>query len=438
MIRKFTHYFLLSTIWLCMVNCEEEDISSPPKPVLQADKTTAEVGEEITFTINEVNADAVSLLPYGFPGGDPGVLIEFTEGTATVPFSYSRPGTFQAIAVANNHSGDGEKVDNVQSAPVTITIFSSKRAISDFSFITINETETEFQVIDISTDTEIDEDAKTITVTVPYGTDVTDLTAAFTASPHSTVTVGGTQQKSEETVNNFSNPVVYTVTANDGSTAAYTVTVNVTPVETATTIKSITPVAVSTSADDKTLGASIDNTTRTIVIYDTLGTPLSQFDSVTIGYELDGDFAILKYNGTEMDQDTRLNLTSMQELDVYSQDSTTAGGIQTYEVYAADAPKLALSFPNLSPDPAGGVNPTDFTFAFNVLSGTDVTSINTLATTTDPAGVTVTSMRVDGALFVSGGAVDYSDPVEFQLTVLDSNLGVSYVVTYTVTVEVVP
>ena len=426
MMRKFTHYILMSVIWCGVVSCEDDEISAPPKPSFQADKTTAEVGEEITFTIPRVDADAVSLLPYGLPGGDPGVLVTFTEGTATVNFAYARPGSFQAIVVANNHTGDGESVRNVQSEPISITITSSKSAITAFSFA------------DISTETEIDEDAKTIEVTVPHGTNLTALKASFTASGFSTVTVGGAAQTSGTTANDFSTPKVYRVTANDGTTADYTVTVNVTPVETTNTIKSISATAVSTNSDEKELHASVDNVGRIIVIYDTLDTPASQFDSIRVGYELDGDFAILKYGGKVMDQDSLLNLTTMKEFDVYSQDSTTAGGIQTYEVYATDAPKLALSFPGLSPDPAAGVEPENFSISITALQGTDIADINTLATTSDPIGVTVTGMKVDGATFVSGGSVDYSEPVEFELTVADTNIGVTYTVVYTVTVTVVP
>ena len=427
MIRKFTHYFLMSALWVGAMSCQEDEVSAPPKPTFQADKTTAEVGEAITFTVTKVKADAVSLIPYGLPGGDAGVPVKFGDDPqATVSFSYARPGTFQAIVVANNHTGDGNSIENVKSEPVTITITSSKSSISDFSFK------------DVNSETTIDEQAKTIQVTVPYGTDVTDLTAVFTASGFSTVTVGSTAQKSGTTTNDFSAPVVYKVTANNGTSSDYTVTVDVTPVETTNTIKSISATAVSTSSDEKSLPASVDNVNRTIVIYDTLGTPADQFDSVRVGYELDGEFAILKYGGSEMDQDSLLNLTAPREFKVYSQDSANAGGIQTYAVYAADAPKLALSFPGLIPDPASGVNPVNFTININALSGTDITNINTLATTDDPAGATVTGMKVDGATFISGGAVDYSDPVEFELTVNDTTLGVTYTVVYTVTVTVVP
>jgi len=63
-----------------------------------------------------------------------------------------------------------------------------------------------------------------ISTTVPYGTDVTRLVATFTVTGIS-VTVGGTDQVSGITANDFSSPVSYMVTAEDGSTQDYTVTV---------------------------------------------------------------------------------------------------------------------------------------------------------------------------------------------------------------------
>src|SRR5579863_6323065 len=76
-----------------------------------------------------------------------------------------------------------------------------------------------------------------IAVTLPYGTNVTALTATFTA-PGSVVTVGGIPQISGVTTNNFTQPVVYTITRIGTGTSAsakasasnvitYTVTITV-------------------------------------------------------------------------------------------------------------------------------------------------------------------------------------------------------------------
>jgi hypothetical protein len=67
-----------------------------------------------------------------------------------------------------------------------------------------------------------------IAVTVPFGTNVTALVANFTTTGVS-VKVGSTIQVSGTTVNNFTRPVTYTVTAADGTTKAYTVTITITP-----------------------------------------------------------------------------------------------------------------------------------------------------------------------------------------------------------------
>ena len=62
-----------------------------------------------------------------------------------------------------------------------------------------------------------------ITATVPFGTDVTGLVPTVTLSEEATVSpASGAAQ-------DFSNPVTYTVTAEDGSEATYTVTVTVLP-----------------------------------------------------------------------------------------------------------------------------------------------------------------------------------------------------------------
>ncbi|MDQ5920062.1 MAG: trimeric autotransporter adhesin [Pseudomonadota bacterium] len=69
---------------------------------------------------------------------------------------------------------------------------------------------------------------ESIVVDMPNGTNVSALVASFTTTGVR-VSVNGITQISESTVNNFTNPLIYTVTANDGSTIKYTVTVSVEP-----------------------------------------------------------------------------------------------------------------------------------------------------------------------------------------------------------------
>jgi len=70
----------------------------------------------------------------------------------------------------------------------------------------------------------IDETAKTIAVAMPKGTGLTALVATF-ATTGANVKVAADLQTSGTTANNFTTPVLYTVTAGNDTTATYTVTV---------------------------------------------------------------------------------------------------------------------------------------------------------------------------------------------------------------------
>ncbi len=70
----------------------------------------------------------------------------------------------------------------------------------------------------------VDIDGTEITVTLPYGTDVNTLIPFFETTGVS-VLIDGVEQISGTTVNDFSNPVTYTVIAEDGTSIEYTITV---------------------------------------------------------------------------------------------------------------------------------------------------------------------------------------------------------------------
>jgi len=410
---------LLSSL-LLLQRCNNDDVSSPPKTTFTVDKTSGSANDtEFTFVVDQVNASSISILPYGTENPSlGGILISgFTDGKATVKFKYAQVGTFNAVVVTNNHNGAGDAM-NAFSDPIAITIGSSLTQLSDFTFDGASKTDTAA--------------VRQITVTVPFGTDVTKLKAKFSSSAFSTVWVGNTQQSSGSTANDFTHPVTFTVKSNRGTTANYTVTVVVTPAEADNTLKAASGKETSKSRKDKVVPAAVDNAAHTIVIYDVLGTTSDAFDSVRFNYTLNGKFALAKYNGKKLKQDSLLNLTSSKQIVVYQQkDSVQA----TYDVYAKVAPKLELSFLNLNPVVAATT--TDFKIAANVLKGTNITQLVPTATITPPAGVTAVITSANDQVFVSGVTeVDFTDPVTFVLTVTDGTL--VYKVNYTVTITVVP
>jgi hypothetical protein len=75
-----------------------------------------------------------------------------------------------------------------------------------------------------------------LAATVPFGTDVTTLVATFQVIGES-VRIGHKAQISSATPNDFTRPVVYTVTAVDGTTRDFTVTVTIGPDPGTTTCK---------------------------------------------------------------------------------------------------------------------------------------------------------------------------------------------------------
>jgi hypothetical protein len=80
---------------------------------------------------------------------------------------------------------------------------------------------TTFNFSNASASTSIDDIAHTVTVTVPRGTDLTNLV------PIISISSGGTFSPASGVPQNFTNPVVYTVTGSNRETQKYTVTVKV-------------------------------------------------------------------------------------------------------------------------------------------------------------------------------------------------------------------
>jgi hypothetical protein len=435
MMRKFTAclVFFASTCFI-LSSCNDDEPATPPKSSVTVNPNSGLAFDtEFTFTVDQVNADAISLLPYGKENGAwGGVLItSFTGGKATVKFKYEQVGVFEAVVVSNNHNATGD-VSNTYSDPVTVTVTSDRKKITAFWF---NDADKDKTVID--------EAAKTITVTVPYEanattpTDVTKLKAKFESSAFSKVSVSGAEQKSGETVVNFSSPVTYTVTAHNGTTTTYEVTVTRAPIEQNPDVKSATGIEKSKSAKDKEIPAYVDNTSRIIVLYDVLETSLNDFDSVNLKYTLDGSWshAILEGKTAHLKADDLIDLkTAPKELTVYSQDSVNVS--EVYTVYAVQAPKLTLKFTDKDPEIVG--TNSGFTIEMKVLKEADK-SYKTEATIEEPnggVGITATIESVNGdTSFASGDDLDFTEDQKFVIKVVDTNLGITYRVTYTATLN---
>jgi hypothetical protein len=169
----------------------------------------------VTGTINEAAVPKTIAVTVPFGTSKTALVATFTSTAtnvkvgATAQTSGTTPNDFTSPVSYTVTAADGSTAVYVVTVNVALN---SAKAITAFSLAGVTGTINEAAV------------PKTIAVTVPSGTNKTALVATFTATGAS-VKVGTTVQTSGTTPNDFTNPVVYTVTAADSTTANYTVTV---------------------------------------------------------------------------------------------------------------------------------------------------------------------------------------------------------------------
>ena len=258
-----------------------------------------------------------------------------------------------------------------------------------------------------------------IAVTLPYGTSVTALPAAFITTGTS-VAVGATSQISTLTLNNFSTPVTYIVTAADGTTTAtYTVTV---------TIAANTAAAIT--------GYSINNVNGIITA---TGTPNVFNIAVTLPYgtSITALPATFTTTGTSVavgvtPQVSTLTLNNFSSPVSYivtaANGTTTATYIVTVTIAANTAAAItAYSINNVSGIITVAGSPNTFNIAVTLPYGTSVTSLPATFTTTG------TSVAVGATPQVSTLTLNnFSSPVTYIVTAANGTTTATYTVTVTI------
>ena len=248
--------------------------------------------------------------------------------------------------------------------------------------------------------------AASVTMPVTGGDNPWKLKAvmALVAALTPTITItGASVSLSSDVANNFSSPVVYTVTAADASTQPYTVTVTVaaSPAKAITAFSFASPAA--TGVIDETL-----HTIAVTVPYGTVVTALTPTitftgASVSLASGLTTDF------------------TSPVVYTVTAADSSTQAYVVTVTVAPPPSfPKAITAFAFSSPAASGVVNETLHTIAVTVPFGTDVTA---LAPTIAITGASVSPL--------SAAPQNFTSPVTYTVTAADASTQ-PYVVTVTV------
>ncbi|MDD5285847.1 MAG: ice-binding family protein, partial [Desulfuromonadaceae bacterium] len=366
----------------------------------------------VAGTVNEPAKTITVALPYGTSVTSQ-VATYTTTGTAVnVGTALQASGTtannFTTPQAYTVSAADGTTTTTPYTVTVTVAPNSAK-AITAFSFVgftafpgTVNEL------------------AKTISVALPFGTNVTALTANFTTTGTG-VKVGATAQTSGAApTNNFTAPVAYTVTAADGTTATYTVTVTVAP----SSAKAITAFSF---AGFTGAAGTINELAKTIAVTVPSGTDVT---ALVATFTATGP--IVKVGSAiQTSVATANNFTTPKDYTVTAADLSTA----TYTVTVTVAPSslktiTAFSFVGFSAFP-GTVNETAKTISVTLPNGTAVTALTAKFTTTG------TVVKVGSTVQTSEAppSNDFTTPKAYTVTAAD---GTTTTTPYTVTVTVAP
>lgn len=275
------------------------------------------------------------------------------------------------------------------------TTQSSAKLLTSFSFNSIN-------VSGI-----IDTVAHTVAITVPVNTDIMNLTPTMTVSDHATISPIGNQD--------FTEPVVYTVTAENGSTQTYTVTV--------------TNLSDPLSSANEITGFQIDSLNVVGVI--TISAPNSQ-NTISIHVPFGTSITALSPTITLSEKATvspasevAVNFTDPINYTVTAEDGTVEVYAVTVvvdqELLSSLKAIIGFSFASLSIE--GVVSENDHTIVIDVPYDTDLTAlVPTIVTsansTVSPSGLTLT---------------DYTNDVIYTVTAQDLTTQ-----TYTIHVNVLP
>jgi hypothetical protein len=345
----------------------------------------------VTGTVDEDKKTVSVLVPAGTDVSalEPAIVLSSkatVDPAAGVKQDFSKPVVYTVTAE------DGTK----QEYTITVTVEvgkSGEKKISDFKFASLsNATVT------------IDDNAKTVIVSAPAGSDVTAL------APTITLSSGATVSPAPDVKQNFTKPVEYTVTAEDGTTQVYTVTVKVEAVKSGE--KKISDFKFA-SLSNATV--TIDDNAKTVTIAAPAGSDVTALaPTITLS------------SGATVSPapDVRQNFTKPVEYTVTAEDGTTQVYTVTVKVEVVKSSEKKISdFKFASVSNANvSINEDKKTISVAVPTGTDVKKLVPTITISENA-------TVDPA---TGVVNDFSSPITYTVTAQDETKA-----SYVVTVEVI-
>ncbi|HNW26995.1 MAG TPA: DUF5018 domain-containing protein [Spirochaetota bacterium] len=303
--------------------------------------------------------------------------------------------------------------------PVALTMVYNNKDVLTYTITVIRAKSDEKSMLTFTLngiDGVIDDTSGAITVDLPPRTDLTSLIASFSTSGISVLS-GGVDQISGVTANDFTNPVAYTVTAEDGSTKQYTVTARVLP----SSRKEITSFSF-LKANNDALPADVNGTISGTKISVELPFGSSR-DNLKATFETSGEGETVAIGETAQVSGETVNaFTTPITYRVTAEDKTTADYEVTVTVAKNDAKAITsfiLDGETCAIDQDKGAITVDFP-STKIMTGLVAKFVST--------GVSVQVNDVDQ---VSGTtANDFSNPVTYTV-VAENNTKKTYTVTVT-------
>ncbi|MFO7670711.1 MAG: hypothetical protein R6W31_13710 [Bacteroidales bacterium] len=365
---------------LMFPGCNKEDITEP-RACFSVDVTDANVGEPVTFTnCSEGKAFSIwtgdSYHAFTKYGLDAGIAMD----GETFIYTYPEPGTFTATIVATSYGNNGTEVyEDADSLVIHIT--DGRAELIEFGFRSP-------KVVGVISG----HDIETI---VPFGTDLTTLKATFkTSSKFAVVTVGGVEQLSGKTANDFTNPVEFIVTAQNGNTTSYLASAYSIP----DTAKQLISFAI------KGVPGIFDGNTIRV----TLPAGNSNLSGLRAEFETSSSGAVVTVNGVAQTSGTTKNdFTNEVVYTVTAED----GSFNEYTVIVEEEIGfLSFGFEQLVPPVYGEIS--GYNLQVNVLQGTPVDSLYASFTTTAHNPV----VKIGDVVQTSGVTLNnFSSPVKYTL-----------------------
>ena len=350
-------------------------------------------GSVPVWTINDDASDLGLYLPTGF-FSDKDVMQDFTQWG-------SSPNGRESVAVDKGIWSQGDFLDG--GAPYTYTGDGSENGLTFWQ--TTANTETDFLAFTFGQMSAaiINTNLHTIDIEVEFGTNTMELVSTFTLSSGATSTINSAEQVSGASINDFTNPVEYTVTAEDeNTTEIWTVTVTV-ALNTSTDITSF-------SFAEQTGEANINSGDKTIAIEVQAGTNLA---SLIATFSI-SDGATARINSIEQSSGVTVNdYSSPLTYNILAEDNVTSTN-WTITVTLDPLTKIT-SYSFAEQTEAATISNENNTISIEVSAGTDVTAL--VATFSLSAGA---AADINGTSQISGTTSnDFTNPVVYTITAGD-------------------